>query len=88
MIEEEREKYRPFQHSDWRAGVEEFLINAGTNGRKHSDILHRFQLAADAPTITNHLEALLAERKVDRFRLKTKGRPAMYWRATTKIMEK
>lgn len=84
---EDRPKYRPFQHADWREGVEDFLITGGTNGRKQHQIVERFHLAADAPTILAHLESLRAEKKVDTYKLPTKGRPAIIWRATTEIMK-
>lgn len=81
----------PAHSIDWRDHLDDMLINAGTTGLKQREIVARMQNLATAGDIAQHLTALLAEDKVQRFvvpsRLGTGGRPATWWRATHLILE-
>ena len=79
----------PQGHGDWREELQRFLITAGTNGRKQTDIVERLQNWIDAGTITEELEALRAEERVQKFKLPNtgKGRTPTIWRATTKLLK-
>lgn len=73
---------------DWRDDLVHFLITAGTTGRAQSEIIARFQSRTKTGPITEHLESLRVEDKVQKFKLPTKGRGTVTWRATTKMLEK
>lgn len=73
--------------SDWREKLRNFLLQAGTDGRKQKDIVFYLQEVVTAAEITQHMTAWKAEGKVDRYTVPTGGRPATIWRATTKMLE-
>jgi len=71
-------------NTDWRDILSDWLIESGIQGVPHWKIISRFQRRANAKEITDHLEALQAEDRVQRFRVDSGG---MVWRATTKMLE-
>ena len=72
---------------DWREWLSQRLIEGGTNGVKQRDLIYPLRDHAEASEITEHLEVLKELGKVQKFKVKTKGRPATIWRATTLILE-
>ena len=72
---------------DWREWLAQRLIAAGTNGLKQRDLVYPLRDQVEAGEITEHLEVLKELGKVQKFKMKTKGRPATIWRATTLILE-
>lgn len=75
---------------DWRDSLREFLINGGTDGRSQSEVVAKFNGYASAESLTNELEALHLDDKVQRFDVMSetgKGRPKLVWRATNKMLE-
>jgi len=75
---------------DWRDVLHDYLIKAGTSGRKQSEIVVRFQGKVDGASIRSELEALHLADKVQKFEIPTPargGRSATVWRATTKLVE-
>lgn len=78
------------QYRDWHEVLREFLIAAGTNGRKQKEIVARLQPYVAADEIEPYLTLLQSERKVQKFRVppsKRGGRPSTVWRATTEWMK-
>ena len=62
-----------------------YLFEAGTQGRKESDIYKRFRVIAREEVLLE-LNALWAEEKVQRFTTsKTSANPVRVWRATDKF---
>ena len=72
---------------DWRDKLRQMLLDGSTSGVKQRDITHGLEGFASAPEILQHLEAWEAEEKVQQFKVPTKGRPGIVWRATTKLLE-
>lgn len=70
-------------HADWREELERFLIGQGTNGVKQTLITVRMTAWAEAKEVTDYLETLWLEGKVQKFKIKH----ATIWRATNLIME-
>jgi hypothetical protein len=71
---------------DWDHTLYNLLIRAGTNGMQHNDIVHRLQAKADTGMIKAKLEAWYAEKKVQKFEQRTKGRPRIIWQATKLLL--
>lgn len=78
----------PNGHADWREDLERFLITAGTTGRKQHDITERFGNWVTAGILQEHLEALRAEGKAQKFKPPSTGtgRTPVIWRATKLIL--
>lgn len=70
----------------WEETITRFLISKGVDGIKQSDLIYKFYQIVSAEEMLPWLEQLKEERKVDRFIVPTKGRPATWWRATTLIL--
>jgi hypothetical protein len=78
------------EYKDWRELLINYLIEAGTVGKKQAEIVTKFEHHASAAVITGELEALQSEDKVQLFHITPKGgsgRKYKLWRATTKIIE-
>lgn len=75
---------------DWREELQRFLIAGGTTGQKQGEVQRRLAAHARSNDINTELEFLLSVDKVQKFYVPTggKGKPAIVWRATTKILEK
>ncbi len=71
---------------DWQEELVHMLIEAGTVGLTQTAIVKRFENWKFTAELQNELEVLLAQNKVQRFKVPTKGRPAIVWRATTLIL--
>lgn len=73
----------------WQEGLQRALIEAGTNGLAQREIIKKLENVALAEEIIPELEYLLAcdPPKVQKFIVKTKGRPKTVWRATTHILK-
>lgn len=74
--------YQPSQMVDWRDKLADMLIMAGTTGLYQSVIVKRLDGHVGAALLLEHLEALRAENKVQRF-----GKIPTIWRATTLLCE-
>lgn len=76
---------------DWRDMLHDYLIKAGTTGKKQSEIVTRFQGKMQAAQIKAELNTLHLEDKVQKFDVPSSGgrsgRGAVVWRATTKLVE-
>jgi len=76
---------------DWQSTLAQYLIRAGTQGRKRGEITRFMERWANADMIENELNALQAEGKADKFSVRPangrSGRSIVIWRATTKILE-
>jgi hypothetical protein len=68
---------------DWQAKLTEWLINAGTVGRRQSELISRVSTKVDDREVLSFLNSLLAEGKVQKFILPG---GVIQWRATTKIL--
>lgn len=81
----------PNATTDWKDSLAHFLINAGTQGRKQSEITKRFQSFASAKELREELEQLQGMGKVDKYNVPPLGggggRGIVYWRANTKMKE-
>jgi hypothetical protein len=75
--------------ADWREELQRYLIAAGTNGKKQTDIVIRLQNWVTRDEVVAELEALLAEKKVQKFKPQTvgRGKAPTIWRATVLILE-
>jgi hypothetical protein len=71
---------------DWQEELVHILVDAGTVGLTQYQIIKRFDHWILAGQLLNELEILRLQNKVQRFRVPTKGRPAIYWRATNLIL--
>lgn len=74
--------------SDWQGTIVRMLINGGTTGLKQGELLVRVGREVTGAQLTEFLNTLLMEHKVQKFRVPiARGQPAIVWRATTKITE-
>lgn len=75
---------------DWREELQRYLIAGGTTGQKQGAVQRRLIAHARSEQINDELDALLMEGKIQKFLVPTagKGKPAIVWRATTKILER
>ncbi len=73
--------------SEWRDKLRAYLIKCGMAGAGHTEIIHKFRVVANAEQLTQELEALWAQDKVQKFSKPTKGKDAQHWRATNIILE-
>lgn len=71
---------------DWDIRLYHIMIEAGTDGIQQQKILHKLQRSVTADVMTARLEAWFAEKKVQKFEQKTKGRPRIIWRATKLLL--
>lgn len=69
--------------------VNEFIASFGVTGVPQAKIVNRIKPAMTAMELTIYLNQLRDERKVDRYEVPgfKGGRPAIWWRATTKMIE-
>lgn len=67
--------------------INDYLISHGTTGCKQSDLVGRIQPAMSAQELSIYLHQLHDDRKVDKYIIRDRGRPAIWWRATTKMLE-
>lgn len=75
---------------DWRDMLADYMIKAGTVGKKKSEIVTRFQGKIGTPQITAQLDVWHLEDKVQKFDIPSPsrgGRTSVIWRATTKLVE-
>lgn len=75
---------------DHRDALQHFLVTAGTQGRKQSEITSCLQSYGDAAMLIGELEIWLTEDRVQKFILPppaSGGRSVTVWRATNKILD-
>jgi hypothetical protein len=73
---------------DYKEEIEMMLVEGGTDGVKQSVFTASLMNYCTSDEITEYLELLLVQDKVQKFNVTQKrGRPATIWRATTLIME-
>jgi hypothetical protein len=72
---------------DLETQIKEFLVEQGTVGISHRDLTQRFKHVTEFKVINLFLHELRDQRKVDKYLISAaKGRPAIWWRATTEIL--
>lgn len=75
---------------DWQQILVKRLLAAGTTGLSRTTITKSLENLATAAEVTNELEAMHSEDKVQRFELPSKsgkGAKATWWRATTELLK-
>lgn len=73
----------------WEEAVDMFITAGGLLGVTQTELLRRFKSAVDTEALNEYVYTQWMEGKVDRYQRmhKTgKGKPAIVWRATTKMM--
>lgn len=69
---------------NWQYLLKQYLLEAGTVGRKQGEITKKFNRVL-AEEIIMELEALWAEELIQRFTAPTHGPKVVIWRATDKL---
>lgn len=77
----------PGERVDWQVLLVNYLIGGGTVGRSQTEVTFKLKNHVKVPEFMNYLEVLVAQEKVQKFRLPSRGNKVTYWRATTKILD-
>jgi hypothetical protein len=68
--------------------LKEYLVEQGTVGCAHEQIRRQFRFLIDAADLQILLNMLWEDRKIDRYLINSgRGRPATWYRATTRMLE-
>lgn len=73
----------------WEEAVNIFITASGVLGVSQTELLKRFKSAVDTEMLNEYVDTLWMEGKVDRYQRphhSGKGKSAIVWRATTKMV--
>lgn len=77
-------------NDDWEGKLKNLLIGAGVNGMKQSELVKSLQNDIYSEDIERKLEFWFEQDKVQKFHVppnSRQGRPAVVWRATSKLLK-